>query len=117
MRKITEDEVVMFNILKNDRVCRNNNYEAVRSFYKKQYGLELPRINSELPSIWTVERMIRTLKSTYPSQLTDKEERQIKMQKVSEFKEMALDDNKPLKPKEEVSEQGSLGLFGEPSWW
>lgn len=116
MRKMTDEEVVMYNILKNDRVCRNNNYEAVRSFYLKVYGIQLPKIDHDMPSIWTIERMIRTLKSTYPSVLTDPEERQIKQQKVSEFKEKALDENKPIKPTEEKQVQGNLGLFGE-TWW
>ncbi len=120
MREMTKDEQVLYNILKNDPNCRKSNYEAVRKFYKEVYGIYLPIIPRDMPSIWTVERSIRTLKSTYPKELTDTKEREIKAEMVDRYKEMALDENKPVKPKEmaeTVNEQGSLGLFGEPMWW
>ena len=114
MRPMTDDELTMFQILKRDKECRNNNYQAVRTFYKMQYGVDLPALKG-LPTIWTIERLIRTLKSEYPSELTDSEERQIKNSQEDLYKERALDANKPIKQR--VEEQGTLGLFGEPSWW
>jgi len=117
MQEMNDKELAMFNILKNNKKCRDNNWEAVREYYRQIYNISLPELKN-LETVWTVERLIRTLKSTYPSQLTDKEERQIKAEMVGKYREMALDENKPvLPPKQAVSEQGSLGLFGEPMWW
>ena len=117
MQEMNDRELTMFNILKNNKKCRDNNWEAVREYYRQVYGIVLPDLKN-METVWTVERLIRTLKSTYPSQLTDKEERQIKADMVDRYKEKALDENKPLlPPKEVVNEQGQLGLFGEPMWW
>lgn len=118
MRYMTDDELTMYQILRDDPACRRSNWEAVRSFYLKQYGISLPALRG-LPTIWTVERMIRTLKSEYPNKLTDEKEREIKEEEVTKYKDMARDENKPVKPQNEPKkeEQGRLGVFGEPSWW
>ena len=118
MRRMTEDELTMFQILKNNKDCRNNNWEAVRRFYMTQYGINLPALRG-VPTIWTIERMIRSLKEVYPNELTDQEERQIKEDMQSVYKEKALDRNKPMKPKA-THEQIGLGLPGGDNlkeWW
>lgn len=115
MREMTDDEKKLFEIIKSNTDA--SNYEIVREMYRKAYGIEMPYIPKELPSIWTIERQIRLLKQTYPSQLTNPKERQIKAEKETEYKDMALDKNKPYIAKNELNEQGTLGLFGEPSWW
>lgn len=110
MREMTNDELALFDIIKSDTSL--SNYEIVRKLYEKQYGLHLPKIGKDMPSIWTIERQIRLLKQTYPSILTDDKERAIKEEQVTKYKEMARDENKPVKPQQE-----SLGLFGENNWW
>ena len=104
---MNREEFAMYTILKNNRKARHSNWEAVRMFFKAMYGVNLPEITEDLPSVWTVERMIRTLKATYPKALTDSEERQIKKQKEAEFKERALDKNRPV-----LTEQLGIGLLG-----
>ena len=101
MRSMTSDESVMYQILKNSKSCRDSNWEAVRTFYQAQYVVSLPELRG-LPTVWTVERMVRTLKSTYPRELTDPEERQIKAEQETEFKEKARDDNRPVKEEEQL---------------
>lgn len=113
MREMTDDEMALFEIIKNDTEL--SNYEIVRRLYSRRYGIELPKINGDLPSIWTIERQIRLLKQTYPSLLTNSKERQIKADMEVKYKDMATDQNKPIKP--QTSEQSSLGLFGENEWW
>lgn len=117
MREITEKEMVMFNILKNNPKARNNNYEAVREWYRQVYGINLPSLNGCAEEYGTVERWIRQLKSLYPKELTDPNERQIKSEMESKFKEAALDKNKPIKRKE--NEQTSLLIGGSnlKEWW
>lgn len=119
MREMSEAEELMYRILKNNKMARDSNWEAVRLFYLEKYGINLPKLEGK-EAIWTVERMIRTLKALYPKDLTDAEERQIKAEKEMQYKEQALDRNKPIKPAERPknepqSEQTTLGLFGE--WW
>ena len=114
MREMTNDELTLYEIIKNNKDA--SNYELVKKMYST-YGIELPDIPKDLPSIWTIERQIRLLKQTYPNALTSQKERQIKAEKVSEYKDMALDKNKPMLPRNGLKqEQVSLGLFGE-SWW
>ena len=107
---MTNEEARLFNIIKSNK--DKNNWDIVRSFYSQQYNIDLPELRG-MPTIWTVESWIRLLKQTYPSELTSKEERQQKQEMESNYKEMAKPDNRPVK----APEQGSLGLFGEPSWW
>lgn len=110
MRAMTKDETALYQIIKNNKT--RNNWDLVRLFYQSQYGVELPDLKNK-PTIWTVERWIRLLKETYPHDLTTDQERQIKADQETKYKEMAKPDNRPVK----APEQGSLGLFGEPSWW
>ena len=114
MRPMTEEELTMFTILKNNPECRKNNEKALREFYLLMYGINLPELDGTM-KIQTVLRMIRTLKELYPAELTDKEERQIKADMEAIYKERALDRNKPIKPVKEPEkrEQIGLGLFGE----
>lgn len=114
MREISDKEMVMFNILKNNKKARNNNYEAVREWYMQVYGINLPSLEKCEEQYGTVERWIRLLKSLYPNELTDPEERQLKEDMEDSFKEKALDENKPYIPNKQ--EQMGLGLFGE-KWW
>ena len=104
MREMTTNERALYNILANNQVARNNNWEAVRMFYWQQYKVNLPDLR-ELPTVWTIERSIRTLKETY-RECSDKYSRDLKKEKEDEFKEKALDKNKPAKttPKEEQIE-------------
>jgi len=114
MRPMTEEEKTMFTILKNNPECRLSNEEALREFYLLMYGINIPKLDGVM-KIQTVLRMIRTLKSEYPKELTDPEERQIKADMQMIYKERALDRNKPIKPVKEPEkrEQIGLGLFGE----
>ena len=117
MRQMNDDELTMFQILKNNRQARNSNWEAVREFYMRQYGINLPALKG-LPTIWTIERMIRTLKEAYPRELTDAEERQIKRDMVDAYKEAALDKNKPVKPQKTHEQLGLLpGGENLKEWW
>lgn len=109
MRAMTKEESKLYQIIKQNK--NNSNWDIVRLFYKEQYNIELPDLRN-VPTVWTVERWIRLLKETYRSDLTTKEERDIKNDMQSKYKEMALPKNRPVK-----EEQGTLGLFGEPSWW
>lgn len=115
MREMTNDELTLYEIIKNNKDA--SNYELVKKMYST-YGIILPDIPKSVPSIWTVERQIRLLKQTYPSILTNAKERQIKSDMEVKYKDMALDKNKPVKAQNEPVkvEQGTLGLFGE-SWW
>ena len=111
---MTEEEQTMFTILKNNPECRLSNEEALREFYLLMYGINIPKLDGTM-KIQTVLRMIRTLKSEYPKELTDPEERQIKADMQMIYKERALDRNKPIKSVKEPEkrEQIGLGLFGE----
>lgn len=116
MREMTDKEQVMYDILKNNPKARKNNYEAVREWYRQVYGINLPSLEKCEEQYATVERWIRLLKSLYPSELTDDEERKLKADLEEQFKEKALDKNKPVKKET----QGTLGLFGENpfgGWW
>lgn len=104
MKKMTEDELALYKIIKNNRSCRNSNWEATRAFYKIQYGVDLPDLKG-LPTPSSIDRTIRALKALYPKDLTDEEERKIKEDQISKFKEAALDKNKPVKDEQ-------IGL-----WW
>lgn len=108
MREMNNDELALFDILKNSDRAKNSNYEALRLFYKKQYDITLPDL-SGMPSLFTIERYIRRLKQIYPSQLTTPREREIKLEKELEFKEMVRDDNTPLLPQDD---DGQIRL-----WW
>lgn len=115
MREISEKENIMFDILKTNKRCRDNNYEAVREWYRRVYGINLPSLENCEEQYGTVERWIRLLKSEYPNELTDSEERQIKKEMEMEFKERALDKNKPIR-----HEQTSLLMGGNNErdrWW
>lgn len=107
MREMNNDELALFDILKDNDKAKNNNYEALRLFYKQQYDISLPDLKG-VPNLFTIERYIRKLKQLYPSQLTSPKEREIKLEKEIEFKEMVRDDNAPLLPDDE----GQIRL-----WW
>ena len=114
-RTMTDKEKTMFNILKYNKKARNNNYEAVREWYRVTYGINLPSLENCEEEYGTVERWIRQLKSLYPSELTDEEERKIKSDMEDVFKERALDKNKPMK-----QEQMGIGILGGNNykdWW
>lgn len=114
MRDMTRKEEVMFDILKNNKRCRDNNYEAVREWYRQVYGINLPSLDNCDEQYGTVERWIRQLKALYPHELTDETERQIKRDMEDTFKENALDKNKPIK-----HEQIGMLLGGDnlKEWW
>ena len=121
MREMTENEQLMFDIIKNHKGY--SNYNLVREFYFERYGINLPDLKG-MEEYGTVERMVRLLKSLYPSELTDEEERKARHDAEDKFKEMALDRNKPIKPLKqdenepsEKTEQLGLGIFGEINWW
>ena len=109
MREMTENEQLMFNIIKEHKDY--SNYNLVREFYFQRYGINLPDLKG-FEEYGTVERWVRLLKSLYPSELTTPEEREARKDAEDKFKEMALDRNKPVKPDEQLG----LGLFGE-LWW
>lgn len=111
MREMTNDELIMYNILKENQDARNSNYEAVRQFFLKRYSINLPILDDTL-SVFTVERMIRMLKSIY-RECTDDSSNKIKKEQEIKFKENALDDNKPLKPQLLKSEEIKL----DGIWW
>ena len=113
MREMTKEELIMYNILKTNQSARDSNWEAVREFYWQRYLINLPKLENEM-NIWTVERMIRTLKSLY-KECTDESSDAIKEVEVDKYKEMALDDNKPLKP--ELQKVEEIKLQGEGIWW
>lgn len=96
MKRMSDDELALYQIIKNNRSCRNSNWEATRAFYKIQYGVDLPDLKG-LPTPSSIDRTIRMLKSLYPKDLTDSEERKIKEDQITKYKEAALDKNKPVK--------------------
>ena len=120
MREISDKEMVMFRILKESPKARRNNYEAVREWYREVYGINLPSLENCEEEYGTVERWIRMLKSLYPNELTDSTERQLKADMEANFKEKALDKNKPYIKPEQKEEQLGLGLLGGHNykdWW
>ena len=124
MREATEKEMVMYDILRTNKRCRDNNYEAVREWYRRVYGINLPSLENCEEQYGTVERWIRALKALYPDELTDGEERQLKADMEEQFKDKALDRNKPViapeRRKNERQEQLGLGLLGGQNykdWW
>lgn len=92
-RDMTPNEKVLYEILVNSQDARNSNWEAVRMFYKKQYNIILPELK-DLPTIWTIERSIRTLKGMY-HECTDEESKKIKEEQIDKYKQQALE--KPMK--------------------
>ena len=108
MRTMDKDEQALFDIIKGDTSL--NNYDVLRVFYEQEYGIKLPPISKELPNLWTTERKIRLLKQTYPSLLTNSEERDAKAEQETNYKDMARVDNRPVR-------EPTLGLFGENEWW
>ena len=115
MREMSENELLMFDIIKSHKDY--SNYDLVREFYFQRYGINLPRISPELEQYGTIERWIRMLKALYPNELTTEDERRIKADMEDKFREMALDRNKPIKP--EKHEQTSLLMGGSnlKDWW
>lgn len=109
MRPMTDDERVLYNILKDNPEARSSNWEAVRQFYFRRYLVKLPDLKG-LPTVWTIERSIRTLKSLY-HECNDEKANKVHEDKVSEYKNMALDHNKPAKTTPEKSEQIEM------KWW
>ena len=98
MRTMNENELEMYKVLFNSKTARMDNYEACREFYKKVYNVDFPDLKG-YPNFFTIERSVRMLKSEY-AELTDTEEREVKLQKMAEYKERALDRNKPVKNEE-----------------
>lgn len=117
MREATDKEKVMYDILKNNKKCRENNYEAVREWYRRVYGINLPSLENCEEQYGTVERWIRALKALYPNELTDDTERQLKSDMESQFKENALDRNKPYIGKNEQMGLGLPGGHNYKDWW
>jgi len=109
MREMTKDERIMYEILKNNKSARDSNWEAVREFFWQRYDINLPKLDNTV-TVWTVERMIRTLKALY-HECTDEEERMIKAAMEDEYKEKALDKNKPLKPQETKYEEIEMRFY------
>ena len=114
MREMTDNELLMYNIIKEHKGY--SNYNLVREFYFQRYGINLPDLKG-FEEYGTVERWVRLLKSLYPNELTDDDERQARQDAEDKYKEMALDRNKPIKP--EKHEQTSLLLGGSnlKEWW
>ena len=110
MRNMTDDEKLMYSILVNNDNAKKSNWEAVREFYWQRYMIKLPKLDGML-TVWTIERMVRTLKSMY-RECSNKESRQIKKEQEIEYKERALDQNKPMRPQEVKTEQVTLN-----GWW
>lgn len=109
MREMTKEEQMMYQILRDHPECRKNNWEAVREFYWQYYQINLPKLDKTL-AIWTIERMIRTLKSLF-HECNDEEAKMIKSAMESEYKEQALDKNKPFRPEEVKYEDIPM------KWW
>lgn len=112
MREMSENEQLMYDIIKNHK--EESNYNLVREFYFQRYGINLPDLKG-FEEYGTVERWIRLLKSLYPNDLTTPDERKARQDAEDKYKEMALDRNKPIK-----HEQTSLLIGGtndKERWW
>lgn len=104
MQEMNNDQMILYKVLKESLKARNSNWEAVREFYWEAYGVNLPLLEN-MPSIWTIERNIRQLKATYKDLRGSNETQQAKLEKVAQYKEMALDKNKPIRPTETKYEE------------
>lgn len=85
--RMTDDEM-LYEILMNNKLARQDNEECMREFYWRQYGIALPKLN-HCVSIQTVFRKIRKLKEEHPKLKGDEETQQHKKEKEMEYIELS----------------------------
>lgn len=95
MKKMNANNVMaIYLLLKDNELCRLNNYLTIQHFYKREYNIDFPDIPSYAPNIATVDRVIRQLKSIHLELRGDEKTIKMKKKLEGEYKDMSTDKSK-----------------------